>query len=136
MSVFNVANVVNAWVENELGLTATIYNDVIPDTARDAACLRYEPAPAAEKRYIDGSRLLKWNLAYYVRNAKRDDARALADELTAKLDGAHIYDASSGLTVETEAQTLPQFITVDDKNNTIYSAAIVATYLEPRQQGA
>ena len=78
MSTLNVSNIINAWVENELHLTATIYNDVIPDNANDAICLRYDPAPAAERRYQDGTRLLKWNLAYYVRNKKRDKARSLA----------------------------------------------------------
>ena len=50
MSTLNVSNIINAWVENELHLTATIYNDVIPDNANDAICLRYDPAPAAERR--------------------------------------------------------------------------------------
>ena len=59
MSTLNVSNIINAWVENELHLTATIYNDVIPDNANDAICLRYDPAPAAERRYQDGTRLLK-----------------------------------------------------------------------------
>lgn len=132
MSMLNVSEIINAWVEDKLGLTATIYNDVIPDTANDAACLRYDPAQAAEERYIDGSRLLKWSLAYYVRNTNRSNARSLAGNLTEALDGAQITDPVSGITVSVEAQTLPQFITVDEKNNTVYSAAIVATYLEPR----
>jgi hypothetical protein len=131
--MLNVSEVINAWVEDELHITAPIYNDVIPDTTNDAACLRYDPAPAAEERYIDGSRLLKWNLAYYIRNANRSTARSLAGNITEALDGAQITDAVSGITVSVEAQTLPQFITVDDKNNTVYSASIVATYLEPRQ---
>ena len=133
MSTLNVSNIINAWVEQQLELTATIYNDVIPDNANDAICLRYDPAPAAERRYTDGTRLLRWNLAYYVRNKKRDKARSLADEITATLDGAEITDATSGLTIQVEAQTLPQFIAVDEKNNTVYSASIVATYLEPRE---
>ena len=132
MSTFTVSNIINAWVEQQLEL-AQIYNDVIPDTAKNAICLRYDPAPAAERRYVDGTRLLKWNLTYYVRNAKQADARALADKITALLDGASIADAASGITIETEAATLPQFISVDEKNNTLYSGAIVATYLEPRE---
>ena len=132
MSTLNVANIVNAWVEAKLGLQFAIYNDIIPDTANDAACLRYDPAPAAEERYIDGSRLVQWNLAYYVRNKNRTTARQYADEITAALDGVQIYDQTSGITVNVEAQTLPQFVTVDEKNNTVYSAAIVAKYLEPR----
>ena len=129
MSVLNVANIINNWVENALNLRFQIQNDVMAETG-DGVCLRYEPAPAAERRYNDGSRLLKWNLTYYVRNKNRTTARELADRLTATLDGAEI--TASGIKIDCEAQTLPQFISVDEKNNTIYSAAISCTYLEPR----
>lgn len=132
MSTLNVASIINTWVENELDLPFTIYNDVIPDTANNAACLRYDPAPAAERRYTDGTRLLKWNLTYYIRNSDKAKAREYADTITATLDGAVIPDATSGVYINCEAQTLPQFISIDEKNNTIYSAAIVCTYLEPR----
>jgi hypothetical protein len=134
MSTLNVANIVNEWVEEVLDLPFTICNDVIPDTADNAACLRYDPAPAAERRYTDGTRLLKWNLTYYVRNKDRSKARDYAGQITAALDGAEIPDEASGVLIETEAATLPQFISIDEKNNTIYSAAIVCTYLEPRAE--
>lgn len=133
MNVFNVANTVNDWIEKKLNLPFTIYNDVIPDTSDNAACLRYDPAPAAERRYTDGTRLLKWNLTYYIRNKDRTAARSYADKITATLDGVEITDETSGVTIQIEAQTLPQFISVDEKNNTLYAAAIVCTYLEPRK---
>lgn len=133
MNVLNVANDVNDWIEKKLNLPFTIYNDVISDTSDNAACLRYDPAPAAERRYTDGTRLLKWNLTYYVRNKNRTKAREYADKITAKLDGVEITDETSGVNIQIEASTLPQFISIDEKNNTIYSAAIVCTYLEPRE---
>ena len=132
MSALNVANIVNDWIEKKLNLPFTIYNDVIPETKDNAACLRYDPAPAAERRYTDGTRLLKWNLTYYVRNKDRTKARNYADEITAQLDGAEIHDPASGVCIQIEAATLPQFISIDEKNNTIYNAAIVCTYIEPR----
>lgn len=131
MSSLNVANIINTWVETELSLPFTIYNDVIPDSTGDAACLRHDPAPAAEKRFIDGTRQLKWNLTYYVRSANRTNARNYAYDITEKLDGREITDSETGIKIMIEAQTLPQFISIDDKNNTLYSAAIVASYLEP-----
>lgn len=134
MSVLNVADVVNNWVESKLPLPFTIYNDVIPDAADNAACLRYDPAPAAERRYIDGSRMLKWNLTYYIRNKNRSSAREYANRITGMLDGVEIHDEESGVDIYTESATLPQFISVDEKNNTIYSAAIVCTYMEPREK--
>lgn len=134
MSALNVSNIVNDWIEKILSLPFTIYNDVIPDTSDNAACLRYDPAPAAERRYTDGTRLLKWNLTYYIRNKDRTKAREYADRITARLDGAEIHDETSGVNIQIEAATLPQFISIDEKNNTIYSAAIVCTYLEPREK--
>ena len=133
MSAIKVRNNVNDQIEKKLNLPCTIYNDVIPDTIDNAACLRYDPAPAAERRYTDGTRLLKWNLTYYVRNKNRTKAREYADKITAQLDGAEIHDPASGVCIQIEAATLPQFISMDEKNNTIYSAAIVCTYLEPRE---
>ena len=122
MSTLNVSNIINAWVENELHLTATIYNDVIPDNANDAICLRYDPAPAAERRYQDGTRLLKWNLAYYVRNKKRENAFKLAGDITAKLDGAEITDATSGLTVQVRGADAPAIYRRKTKKTTQYIA--------------
>ena len=133
MSALNVSNIVNDWIEKKLNLPFTIYNDVIPDNSDNAACLRYDPAPAAERRYTDGTRLLKWSLTYYIRNKNRTKAREYADKITAKLDGVEITDETSGVCIQIEAATLPQFISMDEKNNTIYSAAIVCTYLEPRE---
>ena len=80
MSALNVSNIVNDWIEKKLNLPFTIYNDVIPDTSDNAACLRYDPAPAAERRYTDGTRLLKWNLTYYVRNKNRHYGKIVANK--------------------------------------------------------
>lgn len=133
MNVFNVASTVNEWIEKKLNLPFTIYNDVIPNTDKAAACLRYDPAPAAEKRFVDGTRLLKWNLTYYIRNQDLSMARGYADMITAWLDGEEITDEKTGVSILIEAQTLPQFIDIDEKNNALYSAAIVCTYLEPNR---
>ena len=133
MSTLNVASIVSAWVEDALDLTFKIYNDMIPDTTANAACLRYDPAPAAERRFQDGTRLLKWNLTFYIRNKDRSKAREYADLITKTLDGAIVHDNGSNVDINCEAATLPQFINVDEKNNTVYSAAIVCTYLEPRE---
>ncbi|MCQ2485819.1 MAG: minor capsid protein [Clostridia bacterium] len=128
MNVLN-ANKINAWVEKKLNLPFTIYNDMIPDTTAPAACLRYDPAPAAERRFNDGSRLLKWNLTFYIRHKDRAKARAFAYDITAALDGTVIPDEENGTEYNCEALTLPQFISIDDKNNTVYSAAIEVYYM-------
>ena len=133
MCISAVSDIINKLVETELNLPFTIENDVITAPDGDAACLRYDPAPAAERRYITGERLLKWNLTYYIRSESRTTARGYAYDITAKLDGKTITDEASGLDVDVEAGTLPQFISIDDKGNSTYSAAITCTYLEPEE---
>jgi len=136
MSVSAVSDIINAWIETALQLPFTIENDVISKPEGDAACLRYDPAPAAEKRYINGERLLKWNLTYYIRCKNRATARGYAYDITARLDDETIIDNTSGLKIDIEAETLPQFIGVDDKGQNTYAAAITCTYLEPKENEA
>lgn len=133
MTCLSVANIINTWIENKLNLPFTIQNDVIDKPTGDAACLRHDPAPAAEKRFTDGSRLVKWSLTYYIRSSNRETARKYAYEITDTLDGVTLPTAA-GVNIDIEAATLPQFISIDDKQNTLYSAAIVCTYMEPREE--
>lgn len=132
MALLNISSIINEWVENKLNLPFTISNDVIPETNGDAACMRFDPAPAAEKRFNDGSRLLKWNLSYYIRCKNRENARRYAYDITAALDGMTIK--TDGVCIDTNAQTLPQFISTDDKQNTIYCAAITCSYIETNEE--
>lgn len=129
----SIASIINQWIEAKLNLPFIIENDVISSPNGDAACLRHDPAPAAEHRYIDGSRLIKWNLSYYIRSSDRTKARQYAYSITDKLDGTTIPAGSNGVNIDIEAQTLPQYISVDDKNNTIYCASITCTYIEPKE---
>lgn len=124
----NITDIVSEWVENELELPFTIYSDLIPDEDNDGACLRHDPAPAAEKRFTDGTRQVTWNLTFYVRCKNSVDALAYAKDITDKLDGATV--TSDGTKIDCEATTLPQFIDMDAKGFTTYSASIKCTYLE------
>ena len=128
--MLNISNIINEWVEQVLRLPFTIENDQITDETKDGACLRYDPAPAAERRYGDDTRLISWNMTYYIRCKKAAKARAYAYDITNRLDGETIPDPDTQTKLEIEAQTTPQFIEKDDKGFTTYSAAIVCTYLE------
>ena len=127
-----VSNIINIWLENALQLPFIVNNDIIQNEDEDGACLRYDPAPAAERRYDDGSRLVTHNLTYYIRCESATDARNYAQDIINTLDGQTIIDPESNRRLEIEAQTLPQFINSDDKNYTTYAAAIVCTYLEEK----
>lgn len=79
--------------------------------------------------YCDDSRLVSWNLAFYVRERDAGAAREHAKAMVDRLDGARIT-SDNGTEIYCEAATLPQFIDTDAKNFTTYSAAITASYSE------
>lgn len=133
MKLSNVANAVCEYVEKELKPPFPISIDLIPDDTPNAACLRHDPAPAAERRFGDGTRLVSWSMSFYVRNEVAKNARMYTLQITNKLDGATIKDAITGLQIECEATTIPQFISVDDKKLTTYSAGIKCEYLETNE---
>ena len=124
----DVAESICQWAEERLELPFTVFTDIIPDGDKDGACIRHDPAPAAEKRYSDGTRLVSWNLTLFVRCRDCALSRSLAGEITAKLDGAEIETEETK--IECEATTLPQFIDTDAKGFTTYSASVKCTFLE------
>ena len=132
MTKSNVAEVVSEWVENTLHLPFTIYCDIIPKADSDAACVRHDPSPAAEKRFSDGSRYVSRNLTFYVRLRDAGEARELVKQITDKLDGTTVT-SPDGLSIDCEATTLPQYIYTDSKEYTTYAAAIRCDYLEPAE---
>ncbi len=128
MKCLKIAERVNQWVEKKGLIPFTVYNDLIPYADKDGAALRHDPAPAAQQRYTDGSRFVKWNLTYYIRCKDAEKAREYAYTITSALDGVEIEGEDVDITCE--ALTLPQFIGKDDKDFTTYSAAIACSCLE------
>ena len=132
MTKSNVAEVVSGWIEKTLNLPFTIYCDLIPFADADGACVRHDPSPAAEKRFMDGSRYVSWNLTFYVRMKNAEEAREIAKQITDKLDDATVM-RDDGVTIDCEAVTLPQYIDTDSKEYTTYASAIKCEYLEPAE---
>ena len=130
----NVADIICGFVENALTLPFTIYADMIPEAETDGACIRHDPAPAAERRHLDGSRLLAWNLTFYIRCRKSDEARNYAKAITDALDETTIHNGATDPDIDCMAATLPQFIGIDEKGFTTYSAAITCTYTQEAEK--
>ncbi len=126
----DIVDLICAYVETVLEPPFPIYADEMPRAEGDCACLRHDPSPAAERLFQDGSRFLRWNLTFHVRCKSAASARGYAKEILDSLEGKTITDPKTGTRVEAEAATLPQFIGVDEKNQTTYSAAIAARYAE------
>lgn len=124
----NIAETISAWVENALDLPFTIFCDLIPDEDADGACIRHDPAPAAEKRYTDGTRLVAWNFTFYTRCRDAEQARWYGKQIIDTLDGREIE--GDGVKIECEAVTLPQFIETDAKGFTTYAQSVKCIYLE------
>lgn len=124
-----IAETISAWVEIALELPFTIFCDLIPDEDADGACIRHDPTPAAEKRFIDGTREVSWNFTFFTRCKDAEDAREYGKQIVDKLDGATIESAEN-IEIDCEAVTLPQFIETDAKGFTTYSQSVKCTFLE------
>lgn len=124
-----IASTISEWVEEALELPFMIYCDIIPDEDADGACVRHDPTPAAEERYIDGTRLVAWNFTFYTRCKNAADAREYGKQIVDKLDGATVISAEN-IKIECEAVTLPQYIDTDAKGFTTYAESVKCTFLE------
>ena len=124
-----IAETISAWVETALELPFTIFCDLIPDEDADGACIRHDPTPAAEKRFIDGTREVSWNFTFYTRCKDAENAREYGKQIVDKLDGATIESADN-IQIDCEAVTLPQFIDTDAKGFTTYCESVKCTFLE------
>lgn len=124
-----IAETISAWVETALELPFTIFCDLIPDEDADGACIRHDPTPAAEKRFIDGTREVSWNFTFFTRCKDAEDAREYGKQIVDKLDGATI-ESTENIEIDCEAVTLPQFIDTDAKGFTTYAESVKCTFLE------
>lgn len=124
-----IAEAISAWVENALDLPFTIFCDLIPDEDADGACIRHDPTPAAEKRFIDGTREVSWNFTFYTRCKDAENAREYGKKIVDTLDGATI-ESTENIKIDCEAVTLPQFIDTDAKGFTTYAESVKCTFLE------
>ena len=124
-----IAETIGAWVETALDLPFTIFCDLIPDEDADGACIRHDPTPAAEKRFIDGTREVSWNFTFFTRCKDGENALEYGKKIVDTLDGATIV-STENIKIDCEAVTLPQFIDTDKKGFTTYSESVKCTFLE------
>ena len=133
--MIGIAQLVNTWLKNELGGTIPdIYNDIFPDTDGDCVVCRHDPSQAAERRFNDGSRAGTVNFSYHARSEDAKKCRKFLSAIIDTLDTQTIIDVADDAYVECEALTLPQFVTVDDKNNTYYTASVSVEYTQEAKE--
>lgn len=108
-----------------------IYTDVFPDEAEGIIC-RYDPSQGKTRSFLDGSRLCTQQLSLYARFKDAAVCREYLQRVVDLIDTACI-ETESGVCLDAEAATLPQFAETDEKNNTIYTAVITCEYTETPQ---
>lgn len=104
----------------------TIYLDQFPAPEGDFLISRHDPSTAKTKEFIDGSSTGTLQIAYYMRSADPVICRTVLNEIIKQIDGKTLKTADAVFQVA--SQTLPSFVAVDEKENSIYTAEISAEY--------
>ena len=128
--MIDVAPVVCDYLEANMELPFALSLDLIQDAEKNGACIRHDPTQAAERSFTDGSRLIVWNLALYVRMKDAAKAREWTNAIIERLDGFTIEDKEKEIEIKCEAVALAQFVDTDDKGMTTYTGSFSAAFLE------
>ena len=127
----NIAEILNGYLlENVLEEGCVIYNDVFPDSEGDCIISRHSPSQATEKVYIDGTAVGNVSLSYFMRSRDAGKCRNVLGGIISVTDGLRM--TADGIEVKFEAVTVPNFVSVDDKNNAVYTCDITARYERKR----
>lgn len=129
----NVAKSINAFLAEKIALE-NIVNDEFFDDSSEGVISRHEPSTAKEKSFVDGSSEGVVNISYYARYKNAETARKTLTDILNAVDNVEIEDTQDRITITTEAETLPQFISTDEKGFSLYCANIRAEYIrEPEE---
>lgn len=128
--MIDVANIICNELEKSLKPPFPLSLDLIQDAEKDGACIRHDPTQASERLFTDGSRLIEWSLALYVRMKNATEAREWTKNIIEFLNDFSVTDSESEIEVNCEAVTLAQFIATDDKEMTTYTASFIARFLQ------
>lgn len=125
-----IAKLINEYLKKKLDIT--VYNDVFADDKAGATDIisRYDPSAAAERRFIDGTRRVEEQIAYYCRSPNATRARDTLDDIIKTLDNHHVLRVKDGLLCQCEAVTLPQFVDMSDSGKTTYTCTVKIIYRE------
>lgn len=128
--MLNIANCVNTWLTSQITGLPTIYNDIFPVETGDLIISRHDPSQSASREFGDGTRMVDAALAYYARCSKAEDARKWLEEILNKLDNQQLIRAADNVSFQAEGVSLPQFVEVDDKGQSIYMMAVIISYVD------
>lgn len=123
----NLTKTLNNYIKQNI-TGVVIYNDLFPKAELEGVISVHDPATKKVNEFIDGSTESQVNISYTARYAKAEKAREVLTKILDLLDGARLVDTADGLRIKARAVANVQFIGVDDKNNSIYTSSVNATY--------
>lgn len=132
--MLQIAEYVNTYLKAEIEGLPTIYNDLFPVETGDLIISRHDPSQSAAREYMDGTRYVEAPFSYYARCQKAGDARRWLEEITKTLENEQLVRQADGVSFQSSVATLPQFIEVDDKGQTIYMMTVNISYVDGQQR--
>lgn len=125
----NTTKILNDFlIENGVVSFDTIFNDVFPEDQGECLISRYDPSRANETEFIDGSAIGYVALSYYCRSNDAEKCRKELNAICGMVDNLRLFDTTDGTEYRFKAVSLPSFVSVDDKEQTIYVCDIAADF--------
>ena len=124
----NILNEVNAYLLQKITPYSTIYLDVFPNDSVEELMSRNDPSPAAETRYMDGSRIGIFQFSYYAKSSSSETARLQLESIISALDFKELSTISNGTAIKLEAATTPAFVSKSEAGEVIFVTSLRLEY--------
>ena len=132
--MLQIAKLINTYLKEQITGLPTIYNDIFPEPTGDLIVSRHDPSQSAYRSFADGTRYVEANFAYYARCAKAQDAREWLEKITTQLENEQLVRQADGISFQSAVTTLPQFVEVVEKGQTIYMMSVVISFLDGQKR--
>lgn len=129
--MMNITQTLNEYLLSQgLEDITIIYNDLYPEPEGNAVLSRHDPSQAKATEYLDGSSEGVLQISYYARSKSASWCRQTLQEISNILDCVSLDDVTDDDVIyNVSVQTLPNFISLDDKGQSIYTIEINANYI-------
>ena len=128
--MLQITETVNNYLKAQITGLPAIYNDLFPEELGDLIVSRHDPSQSAAREFGDGTRYVQAQFSYYARCAKAGNAREWLDKITKELENEQLVRQTDSVSFQSEVTTLPQFVEVDDKGQTIYMMSVRINYID------
>lgn len=123
----NIIKTINTYIKSNIE-GVTLYNDLFPKPESLGVVSIHDPAARIVEEYIDGSADYQLNVSFTARYSNAKTCRETLTNILELLDGARIQDTDDDFLLKINTVANVQFVGIDDKNNSIYSASINVAY--------